>query len=51
MDFRVIFQGGTMSTVLVGSTVKPIADKENISHEELSYIVDSTASLIAFHWR
>ena len=36
-----------MSTVLVGSTVKPIADKEKISHEELSYIVDSTASPIA----
>jgi Na+/H+ antiporter NhaC len=43
----IFFQGGTMSTVLVGSTVKPIADKENISHEELSYIVDSTASPIA----
>ena len=42
----IFFQGGTMSTVLVGST-KPIADKENISHEELSYIVDSTASPIA----
>ncbi|MCM8533549.1 MAG: sodium:proton antiporter, partial [Lentisphaeraceae bacterium] len=43
----IFFQGGTMSTVLVGTTVKPIADKENISHEELSYIVDSTASPIA----
>ena len=43
----IFFQGGTMSTVLVGSTVKPIADKEKISHEELSYIVDSTASPIA----
>lgn len=41
------FQGGTVSTVLVGTTVKPVADKENISHEELSYIVDSTASPIA----
>lgn len=41
------FQGGTVSTVLVGTSVKPIADKENISHEELSYIVDSTASPIA----
>jgi Na+/H+ antiporter NhaC len=41
------FQGGTMSTVLVGSTVKPMADKANVSHEELSYIVDSTASPIA----
>ena len=43
----IFFQGGTMSTVLVGTTVKPIADKERISHEELSYIVDSTASPIA----
>lgn len=41
------FQGGTMSTVLVGTAVKPIADKENVSHEELSYIIDSTASPIA----
>jgi len=43
----IFFQGGTISTVLVGTTVKPIADKEKISHEELSYIVDSTASPIA----
>lgn len=43
----IFFQGGTMSTVLVGTTVKPIADKEKISHEELAYIVDSTASPIA----
>ena len=43
----VFFQGGTVSTVLVGTTVKPLADKENISHEEMSYIVDSTSSPIA----
>ena len=43
----VFFQGGTVSTVLVGTTVKPLADKERISHEELAYIVDSTASPIA----
>lgn len=43
----VFFQGGTVSTVLVGTTVKPIADQERISHEELAYIVDSTASPIA----
>lgn len=43
----VFFQGGTVSTVLVGTTVKPLADKENISHEEMSYIVDSTAAPIA----
>jgi len=41
------FQGGTMSTVLVGTTVRPLADKAGVSHEELSYIVDSTASPIA----
>lgn len=43
----VFFQGGTVSTALVGTTVRPIADKENVSHEELAYIVDSTASPIA----
>ena len=44
----VIFhQGGTISTVLTGTTVKPVADRERVSHEELSYIVDSTASPIA----
>ncbi len=43
----IFFQGGTVSTVLVGTTVKPLADRERISHEELSYIVDSTASPIA----
>ena len=43
----VFFQGGTMSTVLVGTTVKPMADKAKVSHEELSYVVDSTASPIA----
>ena len=43
----VFFQGGTVSTVLVGTTVKPLADKHKVSHEELSYVVDSTASPIA----
>ncbi len=43
----VFFQGGTVSTVLVGTTVKPLADREGVSHEELSYVVDSTASPIA----
>lgn len=41
------FQGGSISTVLVGTTVRPLADKANVSHEEMSYIVDSTASPIA----
>ncbi len=40
-------QGGTVSTVLAGSTVKPVADRHRISHEELSYVVDSTASPVA----
>ncbi len=43
----IFFQGGTVSVVLVGTIVKPVADKQRISHEELSYIVDSTASPIA----
>jgi len=43
----IFFQGGTVSTVLVGTTVRPLADENNISHEELAYIVDSTASPIA----
>lgn len=41
------FQGGSVSTVLVGTTVRPIADREQVSHEEMAYIVDSTASPIA----
>ena len=47
MGVGVLFFGGSVSTVLVGTTVKPITDKENISHEEVAYIVDSTASPIA----
>ncbi|MEM6750912.1 MAG: Na+/H+ antiporter NhaC family protein [Planctomycetota bacterium] len=43
----VFFQGATISSVMVGSTVKPMADREKVSHEELSYVVDSTASPIA----
>ena len=40
----VFHQGGTISTVLTGATVRPIADKHKVSHEELAYMVDSTAS-------
>lgn len=44
----VIFhQGGTISTILTGTTVRPVADRENVAHEELAYIVDSTASPVA----
>lgn len=40
----VFHQGGTVSTVLTGATSRPLGDKHNVSHEELSYVVDSTAS-------
>jgi Na+/H+ antiporter NhaC len=43
----VFHQGGTISTVLAGTTVRPVTDREQVSHEELSYIVDSTASPVA----
>jgi len=43
----VFHQGGTVSTVLTGSTVKPVADAHRVSHEELSYVVDSTSSPVA----
>ncbi|MFO8029532.1 MAG: Na+/H+ antiporter NhaC family protein [Cyclonatronaceae bacterium] len=40
----IFHQGGTISTVLTGATVRPVADKKRVSHEELAYMVDSTAS-------
>ena len=40
-------QGGTISTVLTGTTVRPVADKHKVAHEELAYVVDSTASPVA----
>ncbi|MDX1515458.1 MAG: Na+/H+ antiporter NhaC family protein [Woeseiaceae bacterium] len=43
----IFHQGGTISTVLTGTTVRPIADREKVAHEELTYIVDSTASPVA----
>ncbi len=43
----VFHQGGTVSTVLAGTTVKPVSDRHRVSHEELSYVVDSTASPVA----
>jgi Na+/H+ antiporter NhaC len=43
----VFHQGGTISTVLAGTTVRPVTDEQRISHEELTYIVDSTASPVA----
>lgn len=43
----VFHQGGTISTVLTGTTIRAITDEQHISHEEVSYIVDSTASPVA----
>ncbi len=43
----IFHQGGTISTILAGSTVRPVCDEAKVSHEELSYIIDSTASPIA----
>ncbi|MDZ7373569.1 MAG: sodium:proton antiporter [candidate division KSB1 bacterium] len=43
----VFHQGGTISTILTGTTARPVADRHRVSHEELSYIVDSTASPVA----
>ena len=40
----IFHQGGTISTVLTGATARPVADKHKVSHEELSYLVDATAS-------
>jgi len=43
----IFHQGGTISTVLAGTTVKPVTDQHDVAHEELAYIVDSTASPVA----
>jgi len=43
----VFHQGGTVSTVLTGTTVKPVADAHRVAHEELAYVVDSTGSPVA----
>ena len=43
----VFHQGGTISTVLTGATVRPVADRNRVAHEELAYVVDSTASPVA----
>lgn len=43
----IFHQGGTVSTVLAATTIRPVTDRHRISHEELSYVVDSTASPVA----
>ncbi|PSR03359.1 MAG: sodium:proton antiporter [Bacteroidetes bacterium QS_8_68_28] len=40
----IFHQGGTVSTVLTGATARPINDEQDVAHEELAYMVDSTAS-------
>lgn len=40
----IFHQGGTISTILAGTTVRPVSDAQRVSHEELTYLVDSTAS-------
>ena len=43
----IFHQGGTISTILTGTTVRPVSDREKVAHEELAYVVDSTASPVA----
>jgi Na+/H+ antiporter NhaC len=43
----VFHQGGTVSTVLTGTTARPILDRERVSHEEASYVVDATSAPVA----
>lgn len=42
-----IFFDDYANTILVGSTMKPLADKARISREKLSYLVDSTSAPVA----
>jgi len=43
----IFHQGGTVSTVLAGASAKPVTDSHRVSHEEIAYVVDSTASPVA----
>lgn len=43
----VFHQGGTISAVLTGTTVRPVTDRERVSHEETSFLVDATGSPVA----
>ncbi len=43
----VIFFDDYANTLVVGNTMRPVADKLKISREKLSYIVDSTAAPVA----
>ena len=39
----IIFFEDIANSLIVGPTMRPVADKENISREKLSYVIDSTA--------
>ncbi len=39
----VIFFEDMANSLIVGPTMRPVADKENVSREKLSYVIDSTA--------
>jgi Na+/H+ antiporter NhaC len=43
----VFHQGGTTSAVLVGTTVRTVNEEQGVSHEETSFIVDTTGSPVA----
>ncbi len=43
----VIFFDDYANTILVGSTMRPLADKFRVAREKLAYIVDSTAAPVA----
>jgi Na+/H+ antiporter NhaC len=42
-----VFFDGLANSMLVGKTMRPVADRAGLSREKLSFIVDSTASPIA----
>jgi Na+/H+ antiporter NhaC len=42
-----VFFDGLASSMLVGKTMRPIADRAGLSREKLSFIVDSTSSPVA----
>jgi Na+/H+ antiporter NhaC len=43
----VFHQGGTVSTVLTGTTARPLLDRERVAHEEGAYLVDVTGAPVA----
>jgi Na+/H+ antiporter NhaC len=43
----IFHQGGSVSTVLTGTTARPLLDRERVSHEEGSFLVDVTGGPVA----